>query len=34
VEPYMVVGGVPAKPITERQMKDLSYRLIRRPLFE
>jgi maltose O-acetyltransferase len=34
VEPYMVVGGVPAKPITERRLTDLSYRLIRRPLFE
>jgi O-antigen/teichoic acid export membrane protein/acetyltransferase-like isoleucine patch superfamily enzyme len=34
VEPYMVVGGVPAKPITERQLHDLSYQLIQRPLFE
>jgi acetyltransferase-like isoleucine patch superfamily enzyme len=34
VEPYMVVGGVPAKPISERRLRDLSYRLMRRPLFE
>jgi O-antigen/teichoic acid export membrane protein/acetyltransferase-like isoleucine patch superfamily enzyme len=34
VAPFAVVGGVPAKPITERRLRDLSYRLIKRPLFE
>jgi O-antigen/teichoic acid export membrane protein/acetyltransferase-like isoleucine patch superfamily enzyme len=34
VEPFTVVGGVPAKPITERKLHDLSYRLIQHPLFE
>jgi acetyltransferase-like isoleucine patch superfamily enzyme len=34
VEPFAVVGGVPAKPITERTLRNPSYRLIERPLFE
>lgn len=34
VEPFAVVGGVPAKPITERNLRNPSYRLIERPLFE
>jgi O-antigen/teichoic acid export membrane protein/acetyltransferase-like isoleucine patch superfamily enzyme len=34
VEPFAVVGGVPARPITERRLQDPSYRLMRRPLFE
>jgi acetyltransferase-like isoleucine patch superfamily enzyme len=34
VEPFTVVGGVPARPITERRLQDLSYRLMGRPLFE
>jgi maltose O-acetyltransferase len=34
VAPFAVVGGVPAKPIAERRLRDLSYRLIKRPLFE
>jgi O-antigen/teichoic acid export membrane protein/acetyltransferase-like isoleucine patch superfamily enzyme len=34
VEPFSIVGGVPAKPIAERRLRDLSYRLIERPLFE
>jgi len=34
VEPFAVVGGVPAKPITERTLRNPSYHLIERPLFE
>lgn len=35
VEPFAVVGGVPARPITERLLRDPSYTLFeRRPLFE
>lgn len=34
VSPYAVVGGVPAKEITQRQLKDLSYETNYRPLFE
>jgi acetyltransferase-like isoleucine patch superfamily enzyme len=34
VEPFTVVGGVPARPITERRVRELSYRLMKRPLFE
>jgi len=34
VEPFTVVGGVPARPITERRLRDLSYRLMGCPLFE
>ena len=34
VEPFAVVGGIPAKPITERTLRNPSYRLIERPLFE
>jgi O-antigen/teichoic acid export membrane protein/acetyltransferase-like isoleucine patch superfamily enzyme len=34
VEPFAVVGGVPAKPITERTLRNPAYRLIERPLFE
>jgi acetyltransferase-like isoleucine patch superfamily enzyme len=34
VEPGMIVGGVPAKVIGERQLKDLQYRLGRARLFQ
>ena len=34
VEPFTVVGGVPAKPIAERSLHEPSYTLMRRPLFE
>ena len=34
VEPFTVVGGVPAKPIAERSLHEPSYMLMRRPLFE
>ncbi|MGO8949725.1 MAG: acyltransferase, partial [Ktedonobacterales bacterium] len=34
VEPFAVVGGVPARQVTERKLRDFSYRLIKRPLFE
>jgi len=34
VEPGMIVGGVPAKVIGERQLKDLHYRLGRARLFQ
>jgi O-antigen/teichoic acid export membrane protein/acetyltransferase-like isoleucine patch superfamily enzyme len=34
VEPFAVVGGVPAKQITERALRNPSYQLIERPLFE
>jgi O-antigen/teichoic acid export membrane protein/acetyltransferase-like isoleucine patch superfamily enzyme len=34
VEPFTVVGGVPARPVSERKLRDLSYELIKRPLFE
>lgn len=34
VEPFAVVGGVPAKPITERTLRNLSYELMAPPLFE
>jgi maltose O-acetyltransferase len=33
VEPFAIVGGVPAKQIGERQNKDLNYRLGRAALF-
>lgn len=33
VEPYMIVGGVPAKPIGERKNKDLHYKLGRAAWF-
>ena len=33
VQEYMVVGGVPAKPIAERKAKDLNYRLGRAAWF-
>ena len=33
VPPYVLVGGIPAKPITERR-KDLNYTLAQAPLFE
>lgn len=34
VEPFAVVGGVPAKPITERTLRNPSYHLMEPPLFE
>lgn len=34
VEPFAVVGGVPARQITERALRNPSYHLIERPLFE
>jgi O-antigen/teichoic acid export membrane protein/acetyltransferase-like isoleucine patch superfamily enzyme len=34
VEPFTVVGGVPAKLIAERSLHEPSYTLMRRPLFE
>ena len=34
VEPFAVVGGVPAKPISERTLHEPAYTLMRRPLFE
>jgi O-antigen/teichoic acid export membrane protein/acetyltransferase-like isoleucine patch superfamily enzyme len=34
VEPFAVVGGVPARPITERTLRNPSYHLMERPLFE
>ena len=34
VEPFTVVGGVPAKPISERTLHDPSYQFNIRPLFE
>jgi acetyltransferase-like isoleucine patch superfamily enzyme len=34
VAPYAVVGGVPAREITQRQLKDPSYEMDFRPLFE
>lgn len=34
VEPFTIVGGVPAKPIGERQLKDPKYRLGRFKLFQ
>ena len=34
VEPFAVVGGVPAKQITERTLREPAYHLIERPLFE
>lgn len=34
VAPFTVVGGVPARPITERALHDLSYQLMEPPLFE
>lgn len=34
VEPFAVVGGVPAKQITERMLREPAYHLIERPLFE
>jgi acetyltransferase-like isoleucine patch superfamily enzyme len=34
VAPFAVVGGVPAQPVAERNLRDLSYQLIDRPLFE
>ncbi len=34
VAPFAVVGGVPARQISERKLRDLSYRLMDRPLFE
>lgn len=34
VEPFTVVGGVPARTITERRLRDLSYHLIKRPFLE
>jgi maltose O-acetyltransferase len=33
VEPYTIVGGVPAKPIGERNIKNLKYRLTRKAFF-
>jgi maltose O-acetyltransferase len=33
VEPYTIVGGVPAKPIGERNIKNLKYRLTRKTFF-
>lgn len=34
VEPFAVVGGVPAKQITERTLRNPAYHLMERPLFE
>lgn len=34
VPPYTVVGGVPAREITQRQLKDPAYSMDFRPLFE
>lgn len=34
VEPFAVVGGVPAKQITERTLRNPSYQLMEPPLFE
>jgi acetyltransferase-like isoleucine patch superfamily enzyme len=34
VEPFAVVGGVPARKVSERRLNEPSYDLIRRPLFE
>lgn len=34
VAPYMVVGGVPARPVGERKLRNPSYDLRFRPLFE
>lgn len=34
VEPFAVVGGVPARQITERTLRNPSYQLIEPPLFE
>lgn len=34
VEPFKIVGGVPAKEIGERKLKDLHYRLGRAALFQ
>lgn len=34
VEPFAVVGGVPARQITERTLRNPSYHLMDRPLFE
>jgi maltose O-acetyltransferase len=34
VPPYAVVGGVPAREITQRQLQDLSYEMNFHPLFE
>lgn len=33
IEPFMIVGGVPARPIGERKNKNLNYRLGRAALF-
>lgn len=34
VEPYTIVGGVPARPVGERKLRNPSYDLRFRPLFE
>jgi maltose O-acetyltransferase len=34
VEAFSIVGGVPAKPIGERKLKELNYRLGRARLFQ
>lgn len=34
VPPYAVVGGVPAREVTQRQLKDFAYEMNFRPLFE
>jgi acetyltransferase-like isoleucine patch superfamily enzyme len=34
VEPYSIVGGVPAKPISDRKAKNLNYKLGRARLFQ
>ncbi|HEU5439754.1 MAG TPA: acyltransferase, partial [Ktedonobacterales bacterium] len=34
VPPFAVVGGVPAKVVGERKLKDPAYRIAYRPLFE
>lgn len=34
VAPYMVVGGVPARVVSQRKLQDPSYTLVFRPLFE
>ena len=34
VEPFAVVGGVPARPITERSLRNPAYQLMDPPLFE
>jgi maltose O-acetyltransferase len=34
VAPFAVVGGVPAKPISERTLREPAYKLWRPPLFE